>query len=113
MSHRYLNILGGLAALALAVSAGGAQTPIPKPLVDPKNSKVEIPRRLLPPPGMCRVWIENVPAGQQSAPTDCASAIRNRPPNGRVIFGSDSTAAARATKGQKGEERKPPKKPPA
>jgi hypothetical protein len=30
-----------------------------------------------------------VPAAQQPAPTDCPSAIRNRPPNGRVIFSSE------------------------
>ena len=40
-----------------------------------------------PPAGMCRIWIEGVPAGQQPAPTDCATAVRNRPSNGRVIFG--------------------------
>ena len=38
---------------------------------------------------MCRIWITGVPANQQSAPTDCASAVRNRPPNGRVIFGPE------------------------
>lgn len=42
-----------------------------------------------PPAGMCRIWLENVPAAQQPAPTDCASAVRNRPENGRVIFGDD------------------------
>jgi hypothetical protein len=38
---------------------------------------------------MCRVWINEVPAGQQPAPTDCASAVRNRPANGKVLFGDD------------------------
>ena len=38
---------------------------------------------------MCRVWVDGVPPGQQPAPTDCRTAIRNRPPNGRVIFGDD------------------------
>lgn len=43
-----------------------------------------------PPPGMCRIWIDGVPPGQQPAPTDCANAVRNRPANGRVIFGDDA-----------------------
>jgi hypothetical protein len=38
---------------------------------------------------MCRVWVDGVPPGQQPAPTDCRTAIRNRPANGRVIFGDD------------------------
>ena len=45
-----------------------------------------VPKAYLPPAGMCRVWVDNVPAGRQPAPTDCATAIRNRPPNARVIF---------------------------
>ncbi|OYV63808.1 MAG: hypothetical protein B7Z72_14240 [Gemmatimonadetes bacterium 21-71-4] len=35
------------------------------------------------------MWVNGVPAERQPAPTDCASALRNRPPNGRVIFGDD------------------------
>ncbi len=38
---------------------------------------------------MCRIWLDGVPAAQQPAPTDCASAVRNRPAKGRVIFGDD------------------------
>ena len=45
-----------------------------------------VPKAYLPPAGMCRVWVDNVPAARQPAPTDCATAIRNRPPNARVIF---------------------------
>jgi hypothetical protein len=36
---------------------------------------------------MCRIWLKDVPPNQQPAPTDCASAVRNRPRDGRVIFG--------------------------
>ena len=39
------------------------------------------------PQGMCRVWLNGVRADSQPAPTDCVSALRNRPPNARVIFG--------------------------
>jgi len=49
----------------------------------------DIPASERPPAGMCRIWLDGVPAAQQPAPTDCASAVRNRPPKGRVIFGDD------------------------
>src|SRR6476619_4880690 len=48
-----------------------------------------VPAAYQPPPGMCRIWLEGVPPGQQPAPTDCATAVRNRPANGRVLFGDD------------------------
>jgi hypothetical protein len=38
---------------------------------------------------MCRIWLEKVQAKQQPAPTDCPTAVRNRPPNGKVLFGDD------------------------
>jgi hypothetical protein len=47
---------------------------------------------------MCRVWVDGVPPGQQPAPTDCKTAIRNRPPNGRVIFGDDYAKSVRDDK---------------
>jgi len=49
----------------------------------------EVPKAYRPPPGMCRIWLEKVPPKQQPAPTDCPTAVRNRPPNGQVIFGDD------------------------
>ena len=55
----------------------------------PQSSSQVVPPSLRPPAGMCRIWVEGVPPERQPAPTDCASALRNRPPNGRVIFGDD------------------------
>jgi hypothetical protein len=52
---------------------------------------------------MCRVWIDNVPASQQPAPTDCASAVKNRPLNSRVIF-ADDKAKGTKREGVKREE---------
>jgi hypothetical protein len=54
---------------------------------DPVRPEVVISRVVQPPPGMCRVWINGVPANKQPAPTDCWTALRDRPPNGRVLFG--------------------------
>lgn len=48
-----------------------------------------IPVSARPPAGMCRIWLDDVPVSQQPAPTDCTSAVRNRPPKGRVVFGDD------------------------
>jgi hypothetical protein len=69
------------------------------------EQKAAIPRAYLPPKGLCRIWIDSVPPRQQPAPTDCATAIRNKPQNGRVIFSEEKDDA----KDKKGKER--PRKP--
>jgi hypothetical protein len=78
----------GLAALAspsaAAAQAGGGG-----------GQGKEIPVAERPPAGMCRIWLDGVPAAQQPAPTDCATAVRNRPAKGRVIFGDDYVAPKR------------------
>lgn len=47
-----------------------------------------VPPGHLPPPGLCRIWINGVPPGRQPRPTDCATAERYRPSNARVIYGA-------------------------
>src|SRR2546423_13207954 len=42
------------------------------------------------PNGMCRIWIDGVPADRQPAPTDCNTARARGPRNGRVIYGSQT-----------------------
>ena len=54
-----------------------------------------VPPGQMPPAGMCRIWIDGVPPGHQPAPTDCATAMRNRPSNARVIFGDDTNGRRR------------------
>ena len=49
-----------------------------------------VPPGQMPPAGMCRIWIDGVPPGRQPAPTDCATAERNRPSNARVLYGAQS-----------------------
>ena len=46
-----------------------------------------IPESAMPPSGMCRVWLKDVPERQQPAPTDCVSAIRTVPRDAMVLFG--------------------------
>jgi hypothetical protein len=65
-----------------------------------KDSSKSIPASARPPRGMCRIWIDGVPPAQQPASTDCPTAIKNKPSNGRVIFGDDfkdTTASAPKT----------------
>lgn len=66
-------------------------------VVEAQGRVKDIPASERPPAGMCRIWLDNVPAAQQPAPTDCASAVRNRPAKGRVIFGDDYVAPKRDT----------------
>ena len=90
---RALLILGLLSGVAAPASAQRSKSP--------KDSARTIPAAARPPKGMCRIWIEGVPAAQQPAPTDCPTAVRNKPENGRVIFGddyADSTKSKPATK---------------
>src|SRR5687768_18617592 len=82
-----------------------------------------IPEGHKPPAGMCRIWLPNVPPGKQAAPTDCATAVKNRPANATVIFG-DPLPAKAAPRGdrapvplplvptQKGKTKAPPTTPP-
>jgi hypothetical protein len=81
--------LAGLALVAIAGSAGAQKAQ--------KQVREEIPAEQRPPKGMCRIWLKDVPAAQQPAPTDCAAAVKNNPPNGRVVFG-DSEDAKNKTK---------------
>ena len=63
-----------------------------------KESKAasSVPKSAQPPAGLCQVWLENVPVSQQPAPTDCATAIKNRPNNARIVFGKLAEEAAKA-----------------
>ena len=84
----------GFALLAAGLLAVGrpANAQIPQglpqlPGLPKRQQQTKVPPAYRPPSGMCRIWIEGVPANQQPAPTDCVTAVRNRPVNGTVIFG--------------------------
>ena len=78
---------GILAAGSPANSQGLPRLPVRIPGLPKPTQGPVVPAAYRPPAGMCRIWIEGVPPGQQPAPTDCVSAVRNRPVNGTVIFG--------------------------
>lgn len=70
-------LLAAVAALpALAEAQGTARPQMPV-----------VPSHMMPPAGKCRIWMDEVPAAQQPAPTDCQTALRQKPANGTVIFG--------------------------
>lgn len=71
---------------ALALSLGLGSTAMAQGKAPKKDDAADH----RPPPGMCRIWVDGVPASQQPAPTDCATAVKNRPEHGRVIFGSEA-----------------------
>lgn len=78
-----------------------------------KEKDPPVPKAYLPPAGMCRIWVDNVPAARQPAPTDCATAIRNKPPNARVIFPAARDGRTPAARGATSRpdtttKRKPP-----
>ena len=72
------------AAFCACASSLSAQAPQSRTV-----SKDSVPREYRPPAGMCRVWVDGVPAAQQPAPTDCPTAALKKPANGRVIYGDD------------------------
>jgi hypothetical protein len=49
-----------------------------------------VPPGHLPPPGMCRVWIDGVPPGHQPPVTDCGTAQMQRTANSRIIYGDQT-----------------------
>ena len=68
------------------------------------QTRPSVPPAYRPPSGMCRIWLEGVPASKQPAPTDCVTAVRNRPVNGHVIFGDSPERGKGKTK--KGKSKK-------
>ena len=77
---RVASLIGSVASLCVLPLGAQEKTT--------KETKSAVPRSAEPPAGLCRVWHDNVPASQQPAPTDCATAIRNRPMSARVVFGN-------------------------
>ena len=78
-----------LYVLVFAATAAGSASLYAQARPQPQDPKAVVPRTHLPPPGMCRIWLDNVPPAQQPAPTDCASAARNLPRNGRLIYNDE------------------------
>ena len=91
---QYMMVLAvaGVTTLAAPLAAQGLQDPIPP--------------EYRPPAGMCRIWLNGVPPSRQPEPTDCPTAVRRVPPNGRVIFGPE----VQQRPAPPGDAGRPPKK---
>ena len=74
------------AALFIASATAGAQLPGRTTLPRTTTSSTGVPA------GMCRVWIDGVPANRQPAPTNCDVARARVPANGRIIYGTGTRA---------------------
>lgn len=92
-----------LAICSAPALAQGRPFPIKGTLTLPKG-KIVIPPGFAPPSGMCRIWIEGVPADRQPAPTDCATAVKNRPLNGRVVFSDEKATSPKPSKKKSKDE---------
>jgi hypothetical protein len=95
--------LPGLVGLTMSAGVAEAQRPVPanpRAQQQPQRDQI-VPPGFYPPAGMCRIWINGVPAAQQPAPTDCASAVRNRPTNGKVLFGADRSKSKKSKSDKK------------
>jgi hypothetical protein len=80
-------------AYLTAPAAVGAQTLVREAKPDTAPG---VPKGMMPPSGKCRVWMDGVPATRQPAPTDCATALRKKPANARVIYGPNTVEARQA-----------------
>ena len=105
---RLLLLAAGVLAVSGSAEAQGLPQgiPIPRfPTASPKQQR-SVPPAYRPPQGMCRIWIAGVPPDQQPAPTDCMTAVRNRPANGYVVFGDESPKKGddKGKKGKKGKD---------
>ncbi len=117
--HTLLTTIGALSisvttSVFAPMGARGALTAQAAPPVQQSSQPARqdsIPRSYMPPAKMCRVWINGVPAAQQPAPTDCATAIQKKPANGRVIYGEEKGKAPDKVP-VKGFTAPPPKKAP-
>ena len=92
-----------LVCMALPAGSARAQQPQRPSPPQPQQGSDDVPKASRPPAGMCRIWLDKVPAKQQPAPTDCPTAVKNKPANAKVLFGDDYVE-----KGKKTEEKELP-----
>jgi hypothetical protein len=63
----------------------------------PKAAKpASVPAAMRPPEGLCRVWVDGLPADKQEGVSDCAYARAHVPAGGRVLQGKVASAKSLA-----------------
>jgi len=97
-----------IAALVLAFHSAPAFAqgrPVPvKGKIVPSKTSIPLPPGFAPPSGMCRIWLVGDPAEKQPEPTDCATAVKNRPLNGTVIFSEEKATKTKSSKKKSDDE---------
>jgi hypothetical protein len=63
-----------------------------------EEQEIIIPSSAMPPEGMCRVWLKDVPERSQPAATDCATAIKSRPRDALLLLGEPTKNAKMPTR---------------
>ncbi|HEY4218056.1 MAG TPA: hypothetical protein VGM67_13015 [Gemmatimonadaceae bacterium] len=99
--RQFFSALLTIGLLAVAVPAAAQRPRAEQRDTAKRTTPTPVPTDARPPKGMCRIWVDGVPAAQQPAATDCPTAVKNRPANARVIFGdeyADSSKAKPATR---------------
>ena len=77
-----------MSTLRFAITAGSAL--VLANAAGAQGLRTGVPQGQMPSAGLCRVWIDGVPAGRQPRETDCATARRTAPANARIIYGEES-----------------------
>lgn len=99
-------LLIGTASLAEAQVRPVAVAVPAKAAAPTASGSANVPVAMLPPAGRCRIWIDDVPASQQPAPTDCATALRQKPANGTILYGPSERDEAGERFEQKAREQR-------
>jgi len=87
--------LSAILTLGLMIAAAAPAMAQQSAQKDSAKKATAVPANARPPKGMCRIWIDGVPAAQQPAATDCSTAVKNRPENAQVLFGDDSSDSSK------------------
>ena len=94
-----------------AIAAGAALFTVSTTAQSQILQRTATPRTTSPvasvPAGMCRIWIDGLPATRQPAPTDCNTARARVPANGRIIYGSNSQGSVYGNTGTYDPRRDP------
>ena len=104
---RVLLLLAALLPAALSAQVRPVSVAVPIGNAATRAATPAVPVHLLPPAGKCRIWLDSVPAARQPAPTDCATALRQKPANGVILYGPVADDEARGFD-RDGDERPAP-----
>ncbi len=98
-----------MTAFRYAIALSGAILLASAPAQAQMRRTSSLPPSELPPAGMCRIWLDGVPANRQPAATDCTTARASAPANSRVIYGPRSPGSVYGTVDPRNDPRLDPR----